>query len=121
MNIQTEDKATALANQLKELIRRFEHRSFTAHLGHMGNAHIRQGSGQVKLRSPVRQIMYLMSLYHATELGGTEKYTATSKEHREIIRLLNEIEEGYGYEAAIAGRTNLTQADYDQLIVTKGT
>jgi len=121
MNIQTEEQATTLANQLKELIRRFEHRSFTAHIGHMGNVHIRQGSEQVKLRSPVRQILYLMSLYHATALGGKERYTATSKEHSEIIRLLNEIEEGYGYEAAVAGRSDLTQADYDRLIVTKGT
>lgn len=116
-----EDKATALATQLKELIRRFEHRSFTAQLGHMANAHIRQSSGQVELRSPVRQIMYLMSLYHTTGPGGKELYTAASKEHREVIRLLNEIEEGYGYEAALPEKAELSGEAFDRLIVTKGT
>ena len=75
-----DDIATAKAKELKELIRRFEHRSFTGHLGHMGNAHIRQRSAKVKLRSPVRQLMYLMSLYHATDLGGTELYFPTGPE-----------------------------------------
>jgi hypothetical protein len=121
MSVISEDKATTIANELKALIRRFEHRSFTAHLGHMGNAHVRQRSGQIKLRSPVRQLMYLMSLYHATDLGGTELYTPTSTEHRQIIRLLNEIEKGYGYEAVRPKKRGLSQEELDRLLVTKGT
>ena len=103
------------------MIRRFEHRSFTAHLGHMGNAHVRQRSGQIKLSSPVRQLMYLMSLYHATDLGGTEIYTPASKEHRQIIRLLNEIEQGYGYKTDRAKEEFLSKKEFDRLLVTKGT
>jgi hypothetical protein len=121
MSVLSEDKATTIANELKALIRRFEHRSFTAHLGHMGNAHVRQRSGQIKLRSPVRQLMYLMSLYHATDLAGTEIYTPASTEHRQVIRLLNEIEKGYGYETVKSKRGGLSQEEFDRLLVTKGT
>jgi hypothetical protein len=60
MNVLPKDKATSIAKELKELILRFEYRRSTAHLGHMGNAHVRQGTGQVKLRSPIQQLMYLI-------------------------------------------------------------
>jgi hypothetical protein len=121
MNAIPDDKATAMAKKLKAFIRRFEHRSFTAHFGHMGNAHIRQRSNQVKLRSPVRQLMYLMSLYHATDIKGTELYFPTGAEHKEIIRLLNEIEKGYGYEAERPKKGGLSPDEFNRLVVTKGT
>lgn len=114
------NKATKLAVELKELISRFGHRSFTAHLCHMGNAHIRQQSGQIKLKSPVRQLMYLMSLYHATDFQGNEIYTPTSNEHRRIIKLLNEIERGYGYKASRTGK-KLSQDEFNRVMITNST
>lgn len=87
----------------------------------MGNAHVRQRSGQSKLRSPVRQLMYLMSLYYATDLGGTDIYTPAGTEHWQIIRLLNEIEKGYGYEASRPKKGSLSQEEFNRLLVTKGT
>jgi hypothetical protein len=87
----------------------------------MGNAHIRQRAGQIKLRSPVRQLMYLMSLYHATDLEGTEIYTPANTEHWQVIRMLNKIGKGYGYETVKSKRGRLSQEEFDRLLVTKGT
>lgn len=115
------EKATKLAMELKELISRFGHRSFTANLCYMSNAHVRQRSGQVKLKSPVRQLMYLVNLYHATDFKGNEIYTVTSNDHKRIVRLLNEIERGYGYNASLAGQKELSEGELNRLIVTNST
>lgn len=116
----TQDRATVIANELKSIIRKYDHRNFTAHIGYMSNHHVRQDTGQVKLRSPVRQLMYLVSLYYATEIGGKELYGAGSKDHKTIIRLLNEIEKGYGYESE-RSKGNLSKEAFDHLLITKGT
>jgi len=57
------DKTTALAKELKELISHYDHRSFTAHISHLANIHVRH-KRNVILKSPIRQLMYLVSLYH---------------------------------------------------------
>ncbi len=116
-----QDRATAIAIELKTLIRRYSHHSFTAHIAYMANAHVRQATGQIKLRSPVRQLMYLMSLYHATEMNGKELYTAGSDEHRKIIRLLNEIEKCYGYEAEMPKNGGMDKEAFNQMLITKAT
>lgn len=116
----TQDRATAIANELKSIIRKYDHRNFTAHIAYMANHHVRQATGKVNLRSPVRQLMYLVSLYHATEIGGKELYGAGTKDHKTIIRLLNEIEKGYGYESE-RSKGSLSKEAFDHLLITKGT
>jgi len=116
-----EDKATFLAKELKDLIRKFEHRSFTAHISHMGNIHVRQRSGQIKLRSPIRQLMYLISLYHATDLGGKTMYAPGSEDSKKMIHLLNEIEKGYGYKANRSSRSLPSEDELNKLLITKST
>lgn len=114
-----DEKMDRLAKELKKIIRRFEHSSFTSQIAYMANIHVRRQSGQVELRSPIRQLMYLMSLYHATDLGGTEIYMHGSESAREMITLLNEIEDGYKLGAnEIAG---LSKETISKIIVTKST
>jgi hypothetical protein len=115
------DRATAIAKELKSIIRKYDHCSFTAHIAFLANHHVRQATGQIKLRSPVRQLMYLMSLYHATEIGGKEYYTAGTDDHRKIIKLLNEIEKGYGYVSEETGNVGVSREKFNFLLVTKGT
>lgn len=117
----TKDRATAIANELKSIIRKYDHRNFTAHIAYMANHHVRQATGQIKLRSPVRQLMYLISLYHATGIGGKELYAAGTEDHRKIIRLLNEIEKGYGYESERSKKGGISQEAFNYLLITKGT
>lgn len=87
----TKDRATAIANELKSIVRKYDHRNFIAHIAYLANHHVRQAAGQINLRSLVRQLMYLVSLYHATEILGKELYATGTKDHRIIISLLNEI------------------------------
>ena len=87
----TKDRATAIANELKSIVTKYDHRSFIAHIAYLANHHVRQAAGQINLRSLVRQLMYLVSLYHATEILGKELYATGAKDHRIIISLLNEI------------------------------
>lgn len=86
---------TELSNELKNLIRKYEHRSFVAHWGYLANAHYRTGQTDTKLLSPVRQMMYLMALYHSTDFGGTEYFEAYGSDYDDIVGLLNEIEKQY--------------------------
>jgi hypothetical protein len=115
------EKATRLATELKTLIRQFDHRSFTGHIAHMANIHVRLRSGHIELRSPIRQLMYLISLFHATDFGGTEIYTPGNESEQLMITLLNEIEKGYGYEAEIADADKISKETFQKLIVTKST
>lgn len=121
MEILSEDKAEQIANELKSIVRKYDHRSFIAHIAYLSNIHIRQTTGQLKLRSPVRQIMYLVSLYHSTEIGGKELYSAGTADHKKIIRLLNEIEKGYGYETERPKKGRMSMEDFNNLLITKGT
>lgn len=117
----SQDRATTIANELKSIIRKYDHRNFTAHIAYLANHHVRQATGQIKLRSPVRQLMYLISLYHATEIGGTALYAAGTDDHRKIIRLLNEIEKGYSYESERHKKGGLSQEAFNYMLITKGT
>ncbi|WP_231427695.1 hypothetical protein [Pedobacter sp. Leaf250] len=120
MTLETEDKATRIAKELKSIISQFSYRSFIAHMAHLSTAHHRQGTGVIKLRSPIRQLMYLVSLYHATPQRGTKRYSAIGTDERRIIKLLNEIEREYGY-APTNAQSKLSKEDVDKIIVTKST
>jgi len=65
--------------------------------------------------------MYLISLFHTTSNGGKELYMAGNEDHKKIIRLLNEIERGYGYESELSKKGGVSQEDLNYLLITKGT
>lgn len=114
----TIDKTTLLANELKELISLYDHRSFTAHISHLSNIHVRQ-QRIVGLLSPIRQLMYLISLYHSTDCRGKKKYMPRDESALKMIRLLNEIEDGYNFSTNKTGE--ISQEEMDRIIVTKST
>lgn len=89
------DHVEKLSKELKDCIRKYNHQSFVAQCCYLCNAHWRMQSGSVKLHSPVRQLMYLVSLYHSTGFKGNERFEAYGEEYENIVRLLNEIEECY--------------------------
>lgn len=80
--------------ELKELISRFSHKSFIAHICWLSNIKIRQ-SKPSNLTSPIRQLMYLINLYHTSDFEGNKLYSFNNKNHDRIIKLLNEIELEY--------------------------
>lgn len=87
---------TSLSKKLKKLISRYEHSSFLAHWSFLANMHYRsKREGGSQLLSPVRQIMYIISLYHSTGFGGTKHFEAVGKEYEMIVSLLNKIEKTY--------------------------
>lgn len=101
------DHIDKLSKELKEYIRKYSHQSFVAQFCYLCNAHWRMQSGSVKLHSPVRQLMYLVSLYHSTAFNGNERFESYGEEYENIVRLLNEIEEYY-----VNTPTNLITPDY---------
>lgn len=117
----TKDRATTVASELKSIIRKYDHRNFIAHIAFLANVHVRQATGQIKLRSPVRQLMYLVCLYHSTDMGGKALYAAGTKDHKSIIRLLNEIEKGYSYESQRPKKGGMSEDEFNHMLITKGT
>lgn len=84
-----------LSQELKSYIKKYEHRSFIAHWSYFSNANIRTKQSLNDLTSPVRQAMYLISLFYSNDFGGTKKFQAVGEEFQNIITLLNKIEEHY--------------------------
>ncbi|WP_433903582.1 hypothetical protein [Sphingobacterium puteale] len=112
------DKATTLAKELKELISHYDHRSFTAHVSHLANIHVRH-KRNVILKSPIRQLMYLISLFHSTGSCGKNLYFPGDKSDQRIFELLNEIEDSYNLPSR---KINLeSREDINRIIVTKST
>lgn len=112
------DRASLLANELKELISCYDHRSFTAHISHLANIHVRH-QRNVDLKSPIRQLMYLISLYFSTDFGGKIKYMPGDESDRKMVSLLNEIEEGYNVTKDEI--IEISQEEIERIIVTKST
>lgn len=87
---------TSLSKKLKKLISKYEHSSFLTHWSFLANMHYRnKRDGKSDLLSPVRQIMYIISLYHSTEMKGKKHFEAFGKEYKTIVSLLNQIEKTY--------------------------
>lgn len=92
------DHIEKLSKELKDYIRKYNHQSFVSQWCYLCNAHWRTQSNIVQLHSPVRQLMYLISLYHSTTFkGGNERFEAYGDEYENIVRLLNTIEDCYVY------------------------
>ena len=83
-----------LSQELKSYIKEYDHQSFVAHWSYYSNAQIRTGQSLKDLPSPVRQVIYLMTLYHSNDFGGTKKFQAVGEDFQYIVTLLNKIE-GY--------------------------
>lgn len=87
---------TSLSKKLKKIIAHYEHSSFVTHWSFISNMHYRNKlENKSPLLSPVRQIMYVISLYHSTDFGGTRHFEAVGQEYDKIISLLNQIEKIY--------------------------
>jgi hypothetical protein len=113
------DQLTNLTLELQANISQFEHRSFVAQWCYLCNAHWRQHTKLVRLRSPVSQLMYLMSLYHRLPFKGTKRFHGYGEEYDKIEFLLNEIEKCYG--ELPAGVDRMSEEDIKRLQITKST
>lgn len=114
------NNTTPLSKKLKNLISKYEHKSFIAHWSFLSNMHYRnKDDGKTELISPVRQLMYLISLYHSTEFGGNEYFEAYGKEYDEIILLLNQIEKTYAVKPDSAYMQN--QETANKLFISNST
>lgn len=103
------DHIEKLSKELKDCIRKYNHQSFVTQCCYLCNAHWRTQSNIVKLNSPVRQLMYLISLYHCTAFNGNERFEGYGTEYENIVRLLNAIEDCY-----VNTPENLITTDYSQ-------
>lgn len=115
------DIITAKCHELKEFISKFHHRDFVAHICYLSNAHWRRQTTVVKLHSPVRQLMYLISLYHTTEFIGNRKFEAVGEDFDRIVDLLNEIEGSYKLKGESFSNVVLSPEEANRLIITNST
>jgi len=81
--------------ELKNLLSEFESRSFLVQIAYLSNRHVRHRTGYVKLRSPIRQLTYLTSLFLSTEQNDARVFDPTGPDNDKIIRLLNDIDSHY--------------------------
>lgn len=116
-----EDRVTTLSQKLKTLIGQYHFSSFIAHFCFLSNGHWRQQTGIVKLRSPVRQLIYLMNLHHSTGFCGQKLFFVASSDYDRIIDLLNEIEQCYGFTAEWLIKNKISKEDATRLFVTNTT
>lgn len=115
------DHLTQLSEELKSHISRFDHRSFVAQWCFLSNGHWRQQTKLVKLRSPVSQLMYLMSVYHRLPFKGTERFHGYGKDYDKTIDLLNEIEKSYGVKVSQTEAKKMSEDALKRLMITKTT
>ncbi|MGN7785868.1 hypothetical protein ACTJIJ_15175 [Niabella sp. 22666] len=90
-----DDRVTTLSKELKNLVEQFDYNSFISQVSYLCNMHWRNQTGVVKLKSPIKQLMYLVSLYLSTDWGGTKQFEVISDDFNQIIKLLNDIEDSY--------------------------
>lgn len=67
-----DDRVTTLSKELKNLVEQFDYNSFISQVSYLCNMHWRNQTGVVKLKSPIKQLMYLVSLYLSTDWGGIQ-------------------------------------------------
>lgn len=115
------DFVTSKCHELKDIIRKYQHSDFVAQICYLCNAHWRRQTNVVKLHSPVRQLMYLISLYHATDLNGNQRFEAVGSDFDKIVDLLNDIEGSYKLEDESLVETEISQQDANRLIITNST
>lgn len=88
----------ARTRELREHISQFEPVSFITQYYYLLNTHLRTPYQQLKVKSPLRQVMYLLSLFLTTEVNGKKKvFDPITGNAKKIDTLLEEIERGYRY------------------------
>lgn len=115
------DKITSLCQELKEHISKFSHQDFVAHICFLSSAHWRRQTKMVKLHSPIRQLMYLISLYHATDFLGNERFEAIGKDFDRIVHLLNEVEGYYKIKEEQFPKGTISKDEANRAIITNST
>jgi hypothetical protein len=86
------------SKELKKYISQFEATSFVTQTCFLTNIHLRSGFKYLKIKSPIRQLSYLVSLYLSTEPTKGRIYEPITDNNRiKLETLLEEIESGYRY------------------------
>lgn len=88
---------TKKTKELKALISQYETISFVTQYYYLLNTHLRSGFKILELKSPLRQIMYLLSLFLDSNPTGSKIFDPITGNTMEIENLLEEIEAGYRY------------------------
>jgi len=113
---------TALSTELKDLIRKYNHKSLLAHLSFHANMHYRNNNRtKTNLQSPIRQLTYLVSLYHSTGFGGKDFFEAYSDDYEKIVNLLNEIEKQYSIDPEQFKDTGFDSKEAEKLFISNST
>ncbi|MBA4154827.1 hypothetical protein [Flavobacterium sp.] len=117
-----QNNVTTLSTNLKNLIRKYEHKTFIAHWSFYTNMHYRNNSVlKVELKSPIRQLTYLISLYHRTGFGGNERFEAYSDDYTKIVNLLNDIEEQYSITSEEYKNSGFNSENAEKLFISNST
>jgi hypothetical protein len=81
-----QNNVTTLSINLKNLIRKYEHKTFIAHWSLYANMHYRNNSVlKAEFKSPFRQLTYLISLYHRTGFGGNERFDEGFRKRKRLM------------------------------------
>lgn len=83
--------------ELKQYISQFETATFVINYYYALNTHTRTNSELLTLYSPLRQTLYLLSLFLSTEPSENKIFDLVTGDSKKIEKLLNEIEDGYRY------------------------
>ena len=115
------DHLTILCQELKEHISVFSHRDFVAQICFLCNGHWRRQTKVVKLHSPIRQLMYLISLYHSTDFKGNQRFEAIGSDYDKVVRLLNEIEGSYKIKEEQFLNEDISEDEANRLLIANTT
>lgn len=86
---------TKTTEELKNYIGQFDTISFVTQYYYALNTHLRRGYKTLNVKSPHRQIMYLLSLFMDTKPDGKKVFDRITGDAKKIESLLEEIETGY--------------------------
>lgn len=81
--------------ELKDTIQAFETTSFVCHYYYLLNCQLRTNSKPLELNSPLRQAMYMLSVFLDTDPKAERKFQPMHWDRELIEQLLNDIESGY--------------------------
>lgn len=81
--------------ELKAHIAQFETTSFISNYYYLLNTHTRTQNKVLNLKSPLRQIMYLLALFFETASTGSLIFDPVTGDSKKIEALLEKIEDGY--------------------------
>lgn len=104
----------AKTGELKSYIAQFDTVSFVSQYYYLLNRHLRTDHKVLKLKSPLRQVQYLLSLFLQTDPSGEKRvFDPVSGNTLKIESLLEEIKTGYRYNYI----DSIKQSDLSEQII----